>query len=149
MQRRSTAAEGHPMTTEKIDALRAFLGTDADITPTRWDANTFDTDEGEFLVLTDEEADARVIADIEETLWGFRAGFLADFLDIDRDCAITVIEALSEKCEDANETLRKLVGDRFDELCEEAIRADGRGHFLSSYDGVENEQDGLFIYRTN
>lgn len=136
------------MTTAKIDAVRAFLGTDADITPTRWDENTFATDEGDFLVLTDEEADARAREDIENSLWAFRPGFLADFLDLDRDCAITIIEALAEKCEDANESLQKLVGDRFDALCEKAIRDDGRGAYLASYDGVENEQDGLFIYRT-
>ena len=137
------------MTTEKIDALCAFLGTDADITATSWDEDTFDTDEGEFLVLTDEEADDRVAAYIADSLWAFRPEFLANFLDMDWDCAITVIKALAEKYEDANPTLHKLVGDRFDELCEEAIRADGRGHFLASYDGGENEQDGLFIYRTN
>jgi len=28
-------------------------------------------------------------------------------------------------------------------------KMDGRGHSLSSYDGNENEQDGLYIYRIN
>lgn len=36
-----------------------------------------------------------------------------------------------------------------DYMTEEAIQADGRGHFISSYDGVEIEQDGFFIYRIN
>lgn len=137
------------MATAKIDALRAFLGlgTDADITHL-WDENTFATNKGDFLVLTDEEADDRCREVVENDLWTFRPEFLADFLDIDRDCAIVVIQALSGKYEDANETLLQLVGNRFENLCEKAIRADGRGHFLAPHDGEENEQDGLFIYRT-
>lgn len=31
----------------------------------------------------------------------------------------------------------------------DAIDADGRGHFIALYDGYENEQDGYFIYRQN
>lgn len=31
----------------------------------------------------------------------------------------------------------------------EKINADGRGHFISYYDGNENEQNGFFIYRLN
>jgi hypothetical protein len=40
-----------------------------------------------------------------------------------------------------------------DSLVEDAISADGRGHFLSSYDGDENEEtvngQTFYIYRTN
>ena len=36
-----------------------------------------------------------------------------------------------------------------DELIEEAVSLDGRGHFLASYDGHENEHNDYFIYRTN
>jgi ferredoxin len=32
---------------------------------------------------------------------------------------------------------------------EDAIDADGRGNFISHYDGVENEQDGFYIYRVD
>jgi hypothetical protein len=38
---------------------------------------------------------------------------------------------------------------KFNDFADEAISADGRGHFLSGYDGNENEQDGFYIYRTN
>jgi hypothetical protein len=31
----------------------------------------------------------------------------------------------------------------------EAIASDGRGHFISYYDGHEHEENGLFIYRLN
>ena len=134
--------------TTKIDALRAFLDTAADITPTRWDEDTFAAGKAEFLVLTDEEADDRVAAYIADSLWAFRAEFLAHHLVIeDFDAAICVLEALQEKREGcANDAILAMVKD-IDMLIEDAIRSDGRGHFLAGYDGVENEQDGLFIYR--
>jgi hypothetical protein len=38
-----------------------------------------------------------------------------------------------------------------DDFVDDAIGADGRGHFLSHYDGneVEDRESGLYIYRTN
>jgi hypothetical protein len=36
-----------------------------------------------------------------------------------------------------------------DELMKDAISTDGRGHFISSYDGEENEQGDYYIYRRN
>jgi hypothetical protein len=40
-----------------------------------------------------------------------------------------------------------------DEMVKDAISEDGRGHYVSSYDGIEDEQDydGItyYIYRTN
>ena len=37
----------------------------------------------------------------------------------------------------------------FDEFVEEAIRYDGRGHFLGSYDGAEEEEGEYYVYRIN
>ena len=37
----------------------------------------------------------------------------------------------------------------FDDFVEDAVRADGRGHFLAGYDGNENEQGDFYLYRTN
>jgi len=51
--------------------------------------------------------------------------------------------------EDANDIMKALVGENIDELVNEAVSSAGRGHFLSSYDGEENESGGFFIYRTN
>lgn len=48
-----------------------------------------------------------------------------------------------------NEHILLLIDD-LDDFVEEAIRLDGRGHFLSSYDGAEIElEDGYFAYRIN
>ena len=37
----------------------------------------------------------------------------------------------------------------FDDFIDDAVSSDGRGHFISRYDGDENEQDGYYIYRCN
>ena len=61
-----------------------------------------------------------------------------------------IIEALKEVqgriCESANELVYALIND-FDEFCEDAIDSDGRGHFLSYYDGEEHESGDYYIYR--
>jgi hypothetical protein len=55
-------------------------------------------------------------------------------------------------CEGANELVRALIED-MDAFIEDAIGADGRGHFLSSYDGNEEEikinDEYFYAYRPN
>jgi hypothetical protein len=55
----------------------------------------------------------------------------------------------AELCEDANEIVRAMIGERMDDFVSQAIGADERGHFLSSYDGEENQQGEFYIYRNN
>lgn len=101
----------------------------------------------DYLVLTDEEADNAAADYIAESLWCFNASFLADNTGLPEE----VFTALQDKCEGANDTFRKLVdaaGD-FDALVSDAIGADGRGHYLSSYDGHEWQVGEYYIYRTN
>jgi hypothetical protein len=58
----------------------------------------------------------------------------------------------SELCEDANELVKAVIRD-IDHFVKDAILSDGRGHFLSGYDGEENEIEHkkvmFYIYRTN
>ena len=54
----------------------------------------------------------------------------------------------SSICEGINSIVKALIVD-IDEFITDAIDADGRGHFISWYDGREHEQNDLFIYRTN
>jgi hypothetical protein len=63
----------------------------------------------------------------------------------------TAIEALAKYLECEPDDLREKKYDHYglEGFVEEAVSADGRGHFLSSYDGEENEQDGFYIYRIN
>lgn len=113
-------------------------------------------EDGNYLVLTDDEADEKAAEYIEETLWAFNPSFLAGVTGIDE----TVFKAIAanDRCEDNNEAIRLLVGDEFDNLVEQAIAADGRGHFLNTYDGEENEvnlydvtgrNEYLYVYRIN
>lgn len=102
--------------------------------------------EGDYLVLTDEEADKKVEEDIRDSLWAFKTSFLASHTDVD----VTVISKLQELCESSNEAIFTLIKD-FDHFVEEAILSDGRGHFLSKYDGHEYEEKAgdtyYYIYR--
>jgi hypothetical protein len=107
----------------------------------------------DYLVLTDEEADEKAKEYIIDSLWAFNATFIASEIDIDED----VINAIQDngKCEGNNDTIYSLInklGD-IDSFVDSAISADGRGHFMSSYDGNENEENvngtTYFIYRIN
>jgi hypothetical protein len=51
-------------------------------------------------------------------------------------------------CESARPIVEALIED-MDHFVSDAICADGRGHFLSQYDGEENEEGEFYIYRTN
>lgn len=62
------------------------------------------------------------------------------------------LEEQQQGAENANDTFYNLIDD-FDSFVDDAVRADGRGHFLSGYDGEEGEEQvngtWYYIYRTN
>ena len=97
----------------------------------------------------DEAADVAARGAILESLWAFRSEFLADYVPaLGNDKARAAFDKMREAlCEDANELVRSMVGDRLDELVTDAIGADGRGHFLASYDGDEVEEGNAYLYR--
>lgn len=101
----------------------------------------------EWNIYTDDEADAAAKEYVEESLWAFNSDFLAAETELPAE-AFTV---LSEKCEDGNDGIlamvRKTCG--LDAFTKAATSADGRGHFLSQYDGHEHEAGEYFVYRTN
>lgn len=107
-----------------------------------------DIDADDYLVLTDEEADERCTEYIKESVWAFTPSFLQAHTGVDAD----VIKKIQEMCEGANEPLTAMIKD-FDWFVEDAVRCDGRGHFLAGYDHNENQitYNGTtyFIYRTN
>jgi hypothetical protein len=136
----------------RITALAALLGCDAEeIEEAPYGENAYRYGSWEYLVLTDEEADKATAQDIEQGLWAFNASFLVSFLP--DGVGEEVIEALQPQGEGANDAIRSMVGDRFEDLVSEAISADGRGHFLAGYDGNEDEEKigetYFYIYRTN
>ena len=122
-----------------------------DYTESNYDESLFECGH-EYMVLTEPEADEKVREYIKESLWAFNASFLSSFTDLPEE----IFEAMQEQCEGANDTILKLVennGSGLSNLVEDAIGADGRGHFISSYDGQEYEAsvngNDYYIYRTN
>ncbi|CAB4126624.1 hypothetical protein UFOVP75_18 [uncultured Caudovirales phage] len=108
----------------------------------------FDNSGKTYLVLTDDEANKRARDYIEQSLWAFRPEFIVEHTDLPCEATEMVAGFCQAKCEDANDTIRALIKD-LDAFVQDAINADGRGHFMSSYDGQEHEHEGFYIYRTN
>ena len=134
------------MDINKVNAVAEFMDLNdigkANIT--HQDDHYYTFGNQEYMVLTDAEAQDKVAEYIKETVWAFNPDFLARHSGIDRE----VFERLQDSCETANDAIFKLIKN-FDELVEDAVGTDGRGHFLSGYDGNENEQGDFYLYRTN
>ena len=124
---------------EKIEALAKHLDCSIDEAIVSMD---------DYLVYTDDEADEAVYNYIDESVCFFRSDFIAAHTDVDQE----VIVKLQELHENSNEAIKSLIKD-FDHFVSDAVCADGRAHFLSSYDGEENEQtingNVYYIYRSN
>lgn len=108
----------------------------------------------EYAVGTDEEADQAVKENIKQSLWAFNAEFIIDHAKVGySDAFVKQLKEMQAKlCEGCNDLVECLIED-LDEFIDDAIGADGRGHFLSSYDGNENEitidDETFYIYRLN
>ena len=134
------------MDINKVNAVAEFMDLNdigkANIT--HQDGHYYTFGNQEYMVLTDAEAQDKVTESIKETVWAFTPDFLASHSGIDRE----VFERLQDSCETANDAIFKLIKN-FDDLVEDAVCTDGRGHFLSGYDGNENEQGDFYLYRIN
>ena len=137
---------------EKVRALQSHLGLNEDEVNdiTLSYGEIYNIHGNEYKVLTDDEADDEVKEYIEQSVWAFNPSFLAAHAKdgIDED----VFKALSENCESSNEAVKSLIKD-FDHFVSDAISSDGRGHFMSTYDGHEHEininNNYYYVYRTN
>ena len=101
-------------------------------------ANTWggiETKDEEWRVLTRQEADEAAREYIRESLWSFNPEFLLDYMP--RRMTLRAVQQIQELYENANEPLTLLVGSRLSALMSDAIQLDGRGSFLSHYDGEE------------
>ena len=135
---------------DRIKALAEYLGESVENLRNNGD-NYFQVVDGyEYLVLTDGEANEKAQEYIEDSLWAFNADFILDTCGLDSSSNIirSLRKMQEDSCEGCNDFIRALVDGTcgIDEFTKQAILADGRGHFLSSYDGEEGEQDGYFIY---
>lgn len=111
-----------------------------------------DREREDYLVLTDEDADEQAKDYILERVWAFNKSFLNSHSEAIAEIDDKTFAKLQEGCEGINKAVLAMIDDK-DHFVKDAILSDGRGHFLSPYDGEENEikVKGVwyFIYRTN
>lgn len=136
----------------KVRALCAHLDCQpGEVTPERYDhhgLSIYSAPGGEYAIGTDEEADDAATDYIRDSVWAFNASFLASYTDLPEE----MFAGMQDKCEGANDAFLTCIERAEGGLAgfvEEAVSADGRGHFLSPYDGEENEEGDFFIYRIN
>jgi hypothetical protein len=124
---------------EKIEALAKHLDCSIDEAVVSMD---------DYLVYTDDEADEAVYNYIDESVCFFRSDFIAAHAEVDEE----VIKKLQELHEGSNQAIKSLIKD-FDHFVNDAVLCDGRAHYLSSYDGEENEinvnGNTYYVYRSN
>ena len=104
--------------------------------------------DNDYLVYTVEEAVEAVREYIEETVWAFSPTFLeAHITGVDSEAIQAVQDKLSEG---ANDVLKSMLND-LDDFVDDAVACDGRGHFLSTYDGeeiqIQVDRTVYYIYR--
>lgn len=137
----------------RFKALAQFLNCDEDdLTESVYDERVIEYGRDSYYVLEDYEADEACEEYLRESLWAFNSSFLANYTDLPDE----VFKALCGKYESGNDAILTIV-ERTEGglkgLVEEAIAADGRGHFLSPYDGeeievyLEEENQYVFIYQ--
>jgi len=139
-----------------VEAVADQIGCDPDDLAleahTHYSLEVFSNGREEYAVGTDKEADEACKEYIKDSAWAFRSSFICDYCNLPQELEEALEAMQSKKCEGANDAILALIKKTdggLDGFVEEAISADGRGHFLSSYDGDENEIDGFFIYRIN
>ena len=140
-RQRENLINGYSLTDPRVLAV----SKSADVTPLEAVELIVDED---WICLSDEEADERAEDYILESVWAFNPYFLSYHTGIDEE----VFKLLQEKCEEANEPILRLIKDK-DVFVYDAITSDGRGHFLSPYDGEEHEHyinnEFYYCYRVN
>jgi len=129
-----SAKESYDAANEDYESFNDFCSNECD------EVEEFNNDD--YLVLTDEEANEKVKEYIEGSLWAFNADFIIGECGLDFSGVDSLRKMQQDSCEDANDFIRSLIDKctDIDSFVESAVRADGRGHFLSSYDGEENEE---------
>lgn len=147
------------MMNEKLEALKKFLVENGDFTVEElqdeeitdgYNENIVEVSSREYMVLTDKEADREASDYINDSVWAFNSNFIiqhSNALDYD-DASKKVVKAIQDQYENGNEAMKKLIDD-MDKFVQDAIEADGRGHFLNTYDGEEYEAGEFYIYRMN
>ena len=141
----------------KVLALEQFLKETGDFTAKDEEQDIIATceeyiEDGDYLVYTDGEADEAAADYIKESVWAFKKSFLNFHSEAIAEIDDKSFAKLQEGGESINKALWAMIDDK-EHFIKHAINADGRGHFLSPYDGEENEVkingEYYFIYRQN
>jgi hypothetical protein len=142
--------EGIKMNNSKKEALSNYLGVENENEIEQIDEDNFSYDNADYIVWTDEQAQTSAEQYIRDSLWAFNVDFIADHAkaNLNKTARKAIAEMQGALCEDAN-PINEAIIDDIDDFINDAIETDGRGHFLNTYDGKENEQDGYYIYRVN
>lgn len=130
----------------KTKALAEYLGIKTN--EVIEEMGNYSADGAEYSVYTDDEADASAKESILESAWAFNKNFLNAHSKAIAEIDEKTYSKLQEGCESINQAVLAMIDDK-EHFIEDAIGCDGRGHFISHYDGEENEQNGFYIYRTN
>lgn len=110
-----------------------------------WGLPVLIIDNEEYAVAESNEAASKAVRRVvEDSICYFRPDFLATHSDVPEE----VFEFLANKCFDNNEAYKAMIYD-MDDFIDDAIDADGRGHFLNSYDSKEYGIGKYFLYRIN
>ena len=139
----------------QVRALCAFLDCQPDeLSKERYghyDMPVFSYGREEYAIASDTEANSAAFDYVKDSAWAFNASFILSECELPDELE-EAIRAMQEKqCEGANDAILAMIEKctTLESFVESAISADGRGHFLSGYDGEENEEGEFFIYRTN
>jgi hypothetical protein len=123
-----------------------------------WDFSDLERylDRGDYLLLTDAEADEKTAEYIKDSLWAFNASFILSECGLDGSGEESLRYMQEKSCEGANDFILSLVEKTcgLKDFVSSAISVDGRGHFIAQYDSEEVEiriSDGetLYLYRCN
>jgi len=139
----------------KGKALAKFLEVEEDDLQLRtydhYGLEVYSLGDKEYAIGDDKEADKVCTEYIKDTAWAFNADFILGQCGLPFSGAESLKSMQEKSCEGANDFILALIEKTcgIEDFTESAISADGRGHFLSPYDGEENEEGGYFIYRIN
>lgn len=96
------------------------------------------------VAVNEEEANAAAGQYIKDSICYFNPSFLAGHSDVPEE----VFEFLADKGFFNNEAYKSMIYD-VDDFVDDAIDADGRGHFLNSYNGKEYKIGEYFLYQVD
>lgn len=131
---------------EKMLAIKEYFGDVEIVEKNDSDYSEFEIDGIEYMVLNIFQREEMMKDYVRQSLWAFNPSFMSSITNISEK----VFSTLSELCEEANEAIESIVDHTcgMEHLIQEAVDADGYGHFISSYDGDELElSDKYFAYR--